>query len=457
MEPNIYNPNMKKPDFTNISKRQYIKFGIASLLYLLWVIWLGNFVWLIGLAVLFDVYISRYVNWTFWKKRGQKNSSLVEWIDALIFALVAVTFINLFFFQNFNIPTSSMEKSLLVGDYLFVSKVSYGPRVPQTPLSFPLVQHTLPLTKDKNSFLTWIQNPYRRMKGTRTIKHNDPIVFNYPEGDTVCTKYQSNESYYSLVKRNGREAVWSNPDVFGKIVVRPADKRENFIKRCIGLPGDSVEVRHNWVYVNGMPQDSIQYLQFLYHIVTDGTPINHKKLEMLNISLADIQFSNGQYILPLHTQSLAEIRKLPNVKLVKQIEFPQGEWDSITFPFTGDLKWNRDNYGPIWIPKKGVTIPLNLANLPLYERVIDVYEGNDLKVQNGQILINGKTVTTYTFKMDYYWMMGDNRHNSADSRFWGFVPEDHIVGQPKFVYISFNKDKKFPANIRWNRMFMKIK
>ncbi len=448
---------MKKPDFKNISKRQYIKFGIASLLYLLWVIWLGNFVWLIGLVVLFDVYISRYVNWTFWKKRGQKNSSLIEWIDALIFALVAVTFINLFFFQNFNIPTSSMEKSLLIGDYLFVSKVSYGPRVPQTPLSFPLVQHTLPLTKDKNSFLTWIQNPYRRMKGTRTVKHNDPIVFNYPEGDTVCTKYQSNESYYSLVKRNGREAVWNNPDVFGKVVARPADKRENFIKRCIGLPGDSIEVRHNWVFVNGTPQDSVKYLQFSYHIVTDGTPINHKKLEMLNIALADIQFSNGEYILPLHSGSLAEIRKLPNVKLIERLEYPAGQWDGITFPFTADFKWNRDNYGPIWVPKKGVTIPLTLANLPLYERVIDVYEGNDLKVQNGQILINGKSVTTYTFKMDYYWMMGDNRHNSADSRFWGFVPEDHIVGQPKFVYISFNKDKKFPANIRWNRMFMKIK
>jgi len=201
-----------KADFKSISRTQYIKFGIAALVYLLWVIWLGNYFWLLGLVVLFDMYLTKQVNWTFWKKRDQKNSALVEWIDALIFALVAVSFINLFLFQNFNIPTSSMEKSLLVGDYLFVSKVSYGPRVPTTPLSFPLVQHTLPLTKDKNSFLTWIQNPYRRMAGFTTVKNNDPIVFNYPEGDTVCTKYQSNESYYSRpragIEQPGR--IWQN-------------------------------------------------------------------------------------------------------------------------------------------------------------------------------------------------------------------------------------------------------
>jgi signal peptidase I len=209
--------------------------------------------------------------------------------------------------------------------------------------------------------------------------------------------------------------------------------------------------------VNGKPQDSIRYMQFNYHVVTDGTPINQKKLEMMNISRSEMQFSNGEYILPLSSVSLAEIKKLPNVKFVERLEYPAGQWDGITFPFTQEFKWNRDNYGPIWIPKKGSTITLTLANLPLFERVIDVYEGNDLAVRDGKILINGKEATTYTFKMDYYWMMGDNRHNSADSRFWGFVPEDHIVGKPKFVYISFNKEKKFPANIRWNRIFMKIK
>lgn len=446
-----------KTDLKSIPRKQYIKFGIVAMVYLLWVIWLGNYFWLLGLPVIFDMYLTKLVNWTFWKKRDKKNSSFIEWVDALIFALIAVSFINLFLFQNFNIPTSSMEKSLLVGDYLFVSKVSYGPRVPATPLSFPLVQHTLPLTKDKNSFLTWIRNPYRRMAGFTTIKNNDPIVFNYPEGDTVCTKYQSNESFYSLVRRNGRQTVLNNQEAFGKIVVRPVDRRENFIKRCIGIPGDTVEVRHNWVFVNGKAQDSIENMQFTYHILTDGSPINLKKLELLGIAKDDIQFSNGEYILPLSAKKVKEVRQLTNVKFIELMETTAGQWDGITFPFSDKFKWNRDNYGPVWIPQKGKTVELTIENLPLYERIIHAYEGNDLKVSGGQILINGKPATSYTFKMDYYWMMGDNRHNSADSRFWGFVPEDHIVGKPKFVYLSFNKDKKFPANIRWSRVLMKIR
>ena len=455
MEQNI--KQTMKTDFKSISRKQYIKFGIAAFIYLLWVIWLGSFLWLLGLPIIFDLYLTRRVNWTFWKKRDQKNSSLVEWIDALIFALVAVSFINLFLFQNFNIPTASMEKSLLIGDYLFVSKVSYGPRVPTTPLSFPLVQHTLPLTKDKNSFLTWIQNPYRRMAGFSKIKNNDPIVFNYPEGDTVCTKIQSNESYFSLVRRYGKQTVINNPADFGGIVVRPVDRRENFIKRCIGLPGDTVEVRHNWVYVNGKPQDSINNMQFQYHIITDGTPINQKKLELLDVAKEDIRFSNGEYLLPLSAAKAKDIKQLSNVKFIEIMEEPAGTWDSMTFPFKEDFKWNRDNYGPIWIPKMGKTVPLTIQNLPLYERIIHTYEGNELKVVGNEIMINGTVATSYTFKMNYFWMMGDNRHNSADSRFWGFVPEDHIVGKPKFVYLSLNKDKKFPANIRWNRVFMKIR
>ena len=447
-----------KIDLKSVARKQYIKFAIVALLYLLWVIWLGNYWWLLGLLIIFDLYVSRIVNWTFWKRRDKKNSSLVEWIDALIFALIAVTFINLFFFQNFNIPTSSMEKSLLIGDYLFVSKVSYGPRVPTTPLSFPLVQHTLPLTKDRNSFLTWIQNPYRRMKGTRQIKRNSPIVFNYPEGDTVCTnpRYQSNQSYHSLVRQVGRQAVWNNPREYGRIVYRPVDRRENFIKRCIGLPGDTVEVRHNWVYVNGIPQDTLKGMQFDYQVITDGTPINQKKLDMLEIYRGEYQFSNGVYILPLTEESRKEVYKLPNVRFAERLEIPMGERDG-TFPFSTGFNWNRDNYGPVWIPRKGATVPISLENIPLYERIIDVYEGNDLEISGSIIKINGQPADSYTFKMDYYWMMGDNRHNSADSRYWGFVPEDHIVGRPVFVYVSFNKNKKFPANIRWNRILMKIR
>jgi signal peptidase I len=218
-----------------------------------------------------------------------------------------------------------------------------------------------------------------------------------------------------------------------------------------------VEVRHNWVYVNGKPQDSINNMQFQYHIITDGTPINQKKLELLDVAKEDIRFSNGEYLLPLSAAKAKDIKQLSNVKFIEIMEEPAGTWDSMTFPFKEDFKWNRDNYGPIWIPKMGKTVPLTIQNLPLYERIIHTYEGNELKVVGNEIMINGKVATSYTFKMNYFWMMGDNRHNSADSRFWGFVPEDHIVGKPKFVYLSLNKDKKFPANIRWNRVFMKIR
>jgi len=440
-----------------IPKKQLIKFGIIALFYILWVIWLHNYWWLLGLIVIFDMYLTKKVNWTFWKKRNTKNKSVIEWLDALIFALIAVTFINIFFFQNFNIPTSSMEKSLLVGDYLFVSKVNYGPRLPNTPLSFPLVQHTLPLTKDRNSFLTWIKKPYKRLKGLEKIKNNQPVVFNYPEGDTVCTKFQSNQSYYSLIRQYGRKEVWNNSSSFGRIVVRPVDKKENFIKRCIGIPGDTVEVRHNWVYVNGHPQDSIPNLQFMYQVVTDGTPINQIKLERMGIYKSDLYFSGGVYIMPLTEKNRRLISNFPNVKFVERMETPAGSTDPNLFPFDIKFGWSRDNYGPIWIPKKGASVNLTLDNLPLYQRIIDVYEHNDLEVKDSTIYINGKPADKYRFKMDYYWMMGDNRHNSADSRYWGFVPEDHIVGKPLFVYFSLNKEKKFPAKIRWNRILMKIK
>lgn len=444
----------------NLSRRQYIKFGVVATVYLLWVVWLNNYWWLIGLAVIFDMYLSKKVNWAFWKKKDKKNNAIVEWLDALIFALIAVTIINTFLFQNFNIPTSSMEKSLLVGDYLFVSKVSYGPRLPNTPLSFPLVQHTLPLTKDKKSYLTWINKDYKRLAGFSKLKRNDPVVFNYPEGDTVSTVFQSNASYYNLVKQAGsRERVWNDKRTFGEIVYRPVDKRENFIKRCVGIPGDTLEVIHNQLYVNGNKQVLVPNLQYNYRIITNGTQINGKKLELMGISHEDLKdaFMNGVYRIPLDEENVNIIRKLPNVIEVVRDEMQDGYWDGSTFPFSDKYAWNRDSYGPVWIPQKGQTINLSLTNLPLYERLINVYEGNDLKIDGDNILINGEVADSYTFKMDYYWMMGDNRHNSADSRFWGFVPEDHIVGKPLFIYFSLNKDKGFPANIRWKRIFKKIK
>ena len=314
----------------NFSRKQWIKFGIVLTLYILWVVWLNNYWWLLGIPVLVDMYLTKKVNWAFWKKRNKKNNTVVEWLDALIFALVAVTFINIFFFQNFNIPTASMEKSLLIGDNLFVSKVHYGPRVPQTPLSFPLVQHTLPLTKDKNSFLTWIKKDYRRLGGLQKIKNNDVVVFNYPEGDTVSTEFQSNISYYSLVREVGRERVWNDEARFGRIVSRPVDKRENFIKRCVGIHGDSIQVINNQVYINGKPQEKVNDLQFGYTVQTNGTKINQIKMDNLGIAHADVQFnaaSNTYTNLPLTLDMVAEIEKLPNVLSVTANAWPPNTWE----------------------------------------------------------------------------------------------------------------------------------
>ena len=438
---------------------KYLKFAIVSIIYILWVIWLNNYWFLLGLAIIFDIYVSKKVNWSFWKKRnGKRNSKLVEWIDALIFAVVAVTIINIFLFQNFNIPTPSMEKSLLVGDYLFVSKVNYGPRIPNTPLSFPLVQHTLPLSKSTNSFLTWLKRPYKRLGGLSRIKNNNVVVFNFPVGDTVSTNFQSEISYYTLIKENGRERVNTDKRTFGKIVVRPVDKRENFIKRCVGIPGDVLEVIDNQLFINYKPADNPDKLQYSYYVNTNGSRINKRVFERLGISNDDVRATwNSGYLLPLTLKNVEELKKLPNVVSVERDKKPKDEYDDSTFPHHNNFQWNRDHYGPLRIPAKGQTIKLYLDSLAIYNRIIDVYENNDLEVRGEEIYINGEKTDEYTFKMDYYFMMGDNRHNSADSRFWGFVPEDHIVGKPLFVYFSLDKDKKFLSKIRWKRMFKAIK
>ena len=438
----------------SLLKHKYFKFGFAAVIFILWVIWIGNYWLLLGLPIIFDFYITQKVNWTFWKKRGQKKTVLIEWIDAIVFAVVAATLIRMFFIEAYTIPTSSMEKSLLVGDYLFVSKVSYGPKLPNTPISFPFVHHTLPLSKTAKSFIEWPRWPYKRIAGFGDIQRNDVVVFNFPEGDTVVLQDQ-NSSYYTLARVYGRENLRKNYD----IIYRPVDKRENYIKRCVGLPGDTIFIEHGQLYVNGQKQVEIGKKQYSYQIKTDGSAINPVRFEQLGISKDDQGYSStgGFYQIPLTDEALVKIKAMSNVVAVVKDE----NVDTLTmwkliFPHNPSYAWTEDNYGPLWIPKKGTTVELNMNNLPIYERIIDVYENNDLSIVNGQILINGTVASSYTFKMDYYFMMGDNRHRSADSRFWGFVPEDHVVGEAAFVWLSLDKDKSFPRNIRWNRMFRGI-
>jgi len=443
----------------NLLESKWFKFGLVGGLYLLWVIWLSNFVWLIGLVIIFDTYISQKVHWAFWKKKNPpegKQTKVVEWVDAIIFAVIAATFIRLFFIEAYTIPTSSMEKSMMVGDYLFVSKTAYGPKMPNTPISFPFVHHTMPLSNTAPSFSTLIHYPYRRIGGTGKVKNDDVVVFNFPEGDTVAVNMQE-RSYYELVRSYGRERIWGDRSTFGDIIYRPVDKRENYIKRCIAIPGDSLKLVKGQVYVNRKAQKEIPGIQYKYLITTNGTAINDNVLEKLDITRSEIEGSDSRYILSLTAEQAKKMEGMKFIKSKERVTWPAENSDPAIFPSDPKFTWNLDNFGPIWIPKKGVTINLTLANLPIFKRIIGVYEENDLKVKDNTIFINGAAATTYTFKMNYYWMMGDNRYNSADSRYWGFVPEDHVVGKASFVWLSLDKNKSFLSKIRWERFFMSVK
>ena len=428
------------------------------MLYLLFVAWLNSYWFLLGELIIFDIYVTKKVRWAFWKPKRNPNgkrekgngNALLEWVDAIIFAVAAATIIRMFFIEAYTIPTSSMEKTMMVGDYLFVSKTAYGPKVPNTPVAFPLVHHTLPFTQFAPSFSTIIQNPYRRLKGFGGVKRNDIVVFNFPEGDTVVAQRQ-NESYYALTAQHGRSKIWKNYD----ILARPVDKRENYIKRCVATPGDSLYVAHGQLFVNGKAQEYFPKMQHNYFVQTNGTPINNRVLDNLRIPKADRLYNPqyGVYEMPLTQDELGKIQKLPNVTHAVQRDNADARaYVQRVFPQEVRRGWTEDSYGPIWIPKKGATVALDTASLPFYRRAITVYEGNTLTVKRGKIYINGERTASYTFKMDYYFMMGDNRHNSLDSRFWGFVPEDHIVGKASFVWLSLSPDRRFPMNIRWGRM-----
>jgi len=445
---------------TNILNSKWFKFGLTGGLYLLWVIWLSNFWWLIGLGIIYDLYISKMVHWAFWKKKNPpegKQTAVVEWIDAIIFAVVAATFIRLFFIEAYTIPTSSMEKSMMVGDYLFVSKTAYGPKMPNTPVSFPFVHNTMPMLGGLPSYSTLLQYPYRRIAGTGKIKNNDVVVFNFPEGDTVSVRLEESSNYYELIRLYGRDRVWGDKRTFGDIIYRPVDKRENYIKRCVAIPGDTLKIAEGQVYVNGKAQKEIPGIQYKYQIISDGTPINDNILDKLEITRSEIEGSDSRSIIAL---TAGQVKKMANLKFIHSVQrflLPAEKIDPALFPNDPGFGWNLDNFGPVWIPKKGTTINLTLANLPLYKRIIAVYEKNDLNIRGNTIYINGTAATAYTFKMDYFWMMGDNRYNSADSRYWGFVPEDHVVGKASFVWLSLDKNKSFLSGIRWNRIFMWVK
>lgn len=457
-----------------------IKFAVVLVLYLLFLYWVESWWGLIVVPFIYDAYISKKINWQWWKDSEGPVRFIMSWVDALVFALVAVYFINLFFFQNYVIPSSSLEKSLLTGDYLCVSKVSYGPRIPQTPLTMPLTQHTMPLFGCK-SYIEWPQWDYRRVKGTGKVELNDIVVFNFPAGDTICTdeRYQAYDFYqmcysygsqlvkadmpldsltplqqrdfYSACYDAGRKYIEQNPNEYGDIDTRPVDRRENYVKRCVGLPGQTLQIKDHIIYLDGKANKEPDNVQYTYNIKLQ-TRLPEEMMTELGISMEDITQLNQFGYMPLTQKAAVTLAKRTDI--VKEIRLNTNATTGDLYPLNSRTGWTRDNYGPIWIPQKGKSIKLDMNNIAIYERPIRTYEGNDLKVTNdGKIFINGKQTNEYTFKMDYYWMMGDNRHNSADSRYWGFVPEDHIVGKPLFIWWSSDPDRNGIHGIRWNRLF----
>jgi len=460
-------------------RKQWAKFIVVLVLYLLFLVWVKSWLGLIVVPFIYDIYITKKIRWQWWKDAEKPVKFVMSWVDALVFALVAVYFINLFFFQNYVIPSSSLEKSLLTGDYLFVSKVSYGPRIPETPLTMPLTQHTLPVVECK-SYIEWPHWDYRRVRGLGNIKLNDIVVFNYPAGDTLCSapQYQAYDYYqmcysigyqlypnrpnpdslnamqrrqfYETLYEAGRQELRRNVAEYGEVITRPTDRRENYVKRCVGLPGQTLQIKNRMIYLDGKPNKEPDNAQYTYYVKLKQA-IPEDLLVDLGISNEDLMSLNTSGYMPLTKRAVATL--VSRKDLVESIALNTAATEEEMYPLNGNMHWTRDNYGPIWIPAKGKRINLTLDNLPIYERPIKVYEGNELQVKNGKIFINGKPATSYTFKMDYYWMMGDNRHNSADSRYWGFVPEDHIVGKPIFIWWSSDPDRGGFSGIRWSRLF----
>lgn len=411
-----------------------------------------------------------------------------NWLDPIIFAVVAASIIRTFFFEAFTIPTSSLEKSLMVGDFLFVNKVCYGAKVPQTPMSFPFAHHTLPLTESTKSYLEWIKLPYMRLPGYSKPKNGEIVVFNYPDGDTVALGMQ-NMSYYQLVReiasqmktedqskntdafyqKKAWEYVNGPEKPFGSITARPADKREHYVKRCVAIAGDKLEIKNGEVFINDQKQAMPEHAQHRHIVATKGDlfgsnmrsktgePVlsNFKLLEQYDIYVTEASKIDGSpypdtsyYDLNMPEDVAQKIKQLDGVYYVKTKIEPKGHYDSRIFPHHPSYAWNNDNFGPFTLPKEGMTIKIDTGNICLYEKMLNTYDdGIHQVVKSGaQVLYDGKPITSYTFKQDYYWMMGDNRHNSADSRSWGVVPFDHVVGRPVFVWFSMKDPKNNPIS-----------
>ncbi|MDO8998477.1 MAG: S26 family signal peptidase [Bacteroidota bacterium] len=431
------------------------------------------------------------------KFKIEPSKMIKNWIDPIVFAVIAASIIRGYFIEAFTIPTSSLEKSLMVGDFLFVNKFAYGPKIPQTPLAFPFAHHTMPLSETKKSYLEWIKLPYFRLPGFGTVKNENIVVFNYPDGDTVLVNMQD-MSYYGIIryfaqgmeneeiragrapkpkeyyKRMAYELIQNedainplNGKKMGKIYARPVDKREHYVKRCVGIAGDKFEVRDAEVFINETKQATPEKAQHNYFVKCSShlfgeekelpsgriTLSNETLLDKLDIYASEVgieAYSKDTivYNLNMPASVAQEVKEMPGVVSVTKKIIPAGTRELSIFPHNNAYAWNNDNFGPLLIPKKGLTLPIDTHNICLYEKILNTYDDgiHQVGISGAQVLYDGKPITNYTFKQDYYFMMGDNRHNSADSRSWGMVPYDHVVGSPFFVWFSMKYADNNPVS-----------
>ncbi|TYB77061.1 signal peptidase I [Bizionia myxarmorum] len=400
----------------------------------------------------YNYYLNYFVDVEHVKDRSlHPKTPMGDWVSSILFAIVAATVVHGYIIQPYTIPTSSLEKSLLVGDFLFVSKFHYGARVPMSTIAAPMVHDTIPILNKKSylyddnvenrntSFINKLSLPYLRLPGFQNIAQNDIVVFNWPV-DTLYNMYKTaDRNYY-----------------------KPVDKKTNYVKRAVGMPGDSLEVRDGFVFINGKQNQlpDRAKLQFSYKVETKNGPFDNYSLAS-RYNITDFPQYNQDYSMSyfagISDENLAKFKNHPNVKSIEPLKREKGERELSVFPHDPNYNWNNDFFGPLYIPKAGATVALNLDVLPLYKRAITEYENNELKVKGNQIFINGELATNYTFQKDYYWMMGDNRHNSLDARSWGFVPFDHVVGKPVFIWMSWNTNGQgIKEKIRWERLFTTV-